>query len=61
MFSIKNKREKKKKLKINTLKRATFVAGCFWGVEAAFRKIKGVLDFHDTVLGFDYIRSYRFD
>ena len=31
------------------MKRATFGAGCFWGVEAAYRQIKGVIS---TAVGF---------
>ena len=32
-----------------TLQKATFGAGCFWGVEAAYRQIKGVVS---TAVGF---------
>ena len=35
----------------NNLKIATFGAGCFWGVEDAFRKVSGVVDAESGFMG----------
>ena len=36
-------------MKSSTTQKATFGAGCFWGIEANFRQIKGVID---TAVGY---------